>query len=130
MSLLAQESAPVQEISYSSCYRSIDPYYVRSRPQPVDPQVLGTLALGILIGITAWGWSMWRLASKAGYRGSTRLIWFALLGCPLTTGWTLLAFVLLPWPVQRELKKVKELPKYSNEIDSELDQLRRSLGQG
>lgn len=116
------------EYTYEVPDRYVRPY---ERDVRVDPEVVTVLLLSFAVAISVWCFSMWRLASKAGYRGGSRVLWFALLGFPLTTAWTLLVFVLLPWPVQRELKRKREefSPSDISAMDRELDQLRRQLGQ-
>jgi 1,4-dihydroxy-2-naphthoate octaprenyltransferase len=72
---------------------------------------------------------MWRLTSKAGYKGVSRWLWFLFLGCPLTTVWTLLVFVLVPWPVQKQLKAHKqqsELPQL-DPVEAELRQMKKQV---
>jgi hypothetical protein len=117
--------------------QSSQPYsiglYNRDSTQ-LDAEVIAVLfaaALGTLIGLAIWGWSMWKLPSKAGYKGASRLLWFMFLAFPLTTGWSLIAFILVQWPVQKELNNVRQQqsPKYSADIEAELRQLRSNLYQ-
>ena len=112
-----------QTYTYEVPYRYVSPY---DRDTRVDPEVLASLLLGVVVGVTLWVWMMWRLTSKAGYRGGVRWVWFVFLGFPLTTGWTMLAFILLPWPVQRELKR-SQANQLQSAVDQELEQLRQQL---
>jgi TRAP-type C4-dicarboxylate transport system permease small subunit len=89
----------------------------------LEPVVIASLVLGLAVGLVAWAWMMWRLASKAGYGGISRWLWVITLAFPFTTGLSLMAFVLLPWPIQKQLKT---LPK-PNDIDEELNRLKRGL---
>lgn len=118
MSLTQFESVPVQEISYSSYY----PYYRRSDPSEAIATVAGlvTLATLITLAMIYWGVVLWRLPMKAGYKGAAQWMWFLLLYFPLTGGLALFAFVFAPWPVKKQLEK----------SEGQLEELRRSLGQG
>lgn len=107
---------------------SQDPY-IDSDSASVDVGVIAGVILGTVLAITMWVWMMWRLSSKAGYRGVPRLLWSVFLAFPLTTGWTLLAFVLVPYPNQRELKRLQATQNPKNEINQELEQLRHQLRQ-
>jgi hypothetical protein len=62
----------------------------------------GAIAFLIFV-LTMWLWILWRLASKAGYRGMSRWIWFVFLAFPLTGGIALITFCLIPYPIQKEL---------------------------
>jgi hypothetical protein len=121
-----------------SPYQHIDPYTKDSGE--VEAVALASLLLGLLVGFAMWEWIMWRLPAKAGYRGLARWGWFFLLGFPLTTGVSLLAFMLFPWPVNRELEKTQarldELRRWKKtqptgviggDIDFELEQLKSNL---
>jgi hypothetical protein len=110
---------------YEVPYGTVDPYYSRDSVR-VKPENVASLLVGLVVAVTLWGWIMWRLTSKAGYRGAARWIWFVFLGFPITTGWSLLVFVLLPWPVQKRLKREPAgLPQ--SDIERELNQLRTNL---
>lgn len=78
-----------------------------------------TLLVAVVIALVYWGVILWRLPSKAGYKGAAQWIWFLLLYFPLTGGLALLAFVFAPWPVKRQLEK----------SESQLDELRRLTDQ-
>ncbi len=122
MNFTQLEPEHIYEVPYG-----VDPYYNRDSVR-VKPENVASLLVGLVVAITLWGWIMWRLASKAGYRGAARWIWFVFLGFPITTGWSLLVFILLPWPVQKRLKRQPGpgvLPQ--SDIDRELDQLRTNL---
>ncbi len=69
----------------------------------IEPGVLAFLIFVALLSLTMWLWILWRLASKAGYRGMSRWIWFAFLAFPLTGGIALITFCLIPYPIQKEL---------------------------
>jgi TRAP-type C4-dicarboxylate transport system permease small subunit len=119
---------------YESHYSRSYPYSYSRDSTQLDAEAVAVLfaaALGALIGLAMWGWSMWKLPSKAGYKGASRLLWFMFLAFPLTTGWSLIAFILVQWPVHKELSKARaqQSPKYSADIESELQQLRSNLQQ-
>jgi hypothetical protein len=101
-------------------YRKPDrPYNPYQYPEGIQPGVPGVErsigfpfltyrispeALAFLIFVTLlWLWILWRLASKAGYRGRSRWIWFAFLAFPLTGGIALITFCLIPYPIQKQL---------------------------
>ncbi len=114
------------EHSYEIPSRSIDSGYGRDSVR-VEPADVAIVLVSLVITLALWGWIMWRLASKAGYRGAARWIWFVFLGFPLTSGWGLVAFVLLPWPVQKKLKQQAGISSPKSDIDQELDQMRKRM---
>ncbi len=126
-SLTQLESNPVYEVQY----RYIDPY---DRTVRIDnaADIVATV-IGTMLALCIWLMIMWRLPSKAGYRGASRWVWFATMGFPLTTAWSLLVFILLPWPIQKELKKTrnqqpsKPSPNPIDDIEAELQQMRRQM---
>ena len=99
---------------------------------------LVTLVTLITLVMVYWGVILWRLPSKAGYKGAAQWAWFLLLYFPLTGGLALFAFVFAPWPVKKQLEKsegqLDELRRLSqpktrtlHSVDDELDQMRRQL---
>jgi|SRR5919202_1115497 hypothetical protein len=69
----------------------------------IKPEALAFLIFVALFSLATWLWILWRLASKAGYRGRSRWIWFAFLAFPLTGGIALITFCLIPYPIQKQL---------------------------
>jgi hypothetical protein len=69
----------------------------------IKPEALAFLIFVTLLSLATWLWILWRLASKAGYRGRSRWIWFAFLAFPLTGGIALITFCLIPYPIQKQL---------------------------
>lgn len=99
------------------------------------PEVIATLVLSAIIGVTMWITVLWRLPGKAGFTGAARWFWFLTLVFPLTTSFSLLAFVFFPWPVRKQKDKaliqLEELRRISQSqpkgIDGELEQLRHQI---
>lgn len=116
-----------QTYTYEVPSRYVSPYD-RDRVDVTDAAILTSLLVGVVMGVGLWLWMMWRLTSKAGYRGSVRWVWFVLLGFPLTGGLTMFAFVLLPWPVQQAAKRSRNAELQSS-VDNELEQLRQQMRQ-
>lgn len=99
-----------------------------------------TLLVALVISMIFWGVILWRLPSKAGYKGAAQWVWFLLMYFPLTGVPAILAFTFAPWPVNKQLEKsesqLDELRRQSKpksqpltSVDDELKQLRRQLGQ-
>lgn len=129
-------------------FTQVEPEYQYEIPSPVDSYdpdadavavgVIATLVLSMVIGMILWGVILWRLPSRAGYKGAAQWIWFLLMYFPLTSALALLAFVFAPWPVKRQLEKsqsqVDELRRFLGQsknktlgIDDELEQLRQQM---
>src|SRR5688572_28877355 len=64
-----------------------------------------TLLTLMVMALTYWGVVLWRLPTKAGYKGAAQWAWFLLMYFPLTGGLALFAFVFAPWPVNKQLEK-------------------------
>ncbi len=124
------QSTQSQSVQYEIPYSSYDVYKIQRQEEEIADLVGVGFLIGAFIGLLIFEWSMWRLTAKAGYRGVSRWIWFLLLGFPLTSGLSLAGFVLVPWPVQKQLKKQKQQmeqsPKLMDDIDIELERLRRN----
>lgn len=114
----------------------LDPYDINSAPIAIG--MVAALVVSMVIAMIYWGVLLWRLPSKAGYKGAAQWIWFLSMYFPLTGGLAILAFVFAPWPVKRQLEKTEsqldELrrlaqPKTANlnGVDHELEQMRRQM---
>lgn len=109
--------------------RYYDPYYQYRVQDPVVSLIAASL---LLLSLAIWLWILSRLTVKAGYKGVARWVWFAFLAFPLTGGLSLIAFVLVPWPVQKQLKQMARNPTPTpaprpirSDIDEELDRLKQ-----
>lgn len=133
MSIEFSQSNQVVQVQYEAQpYGGEQPsqQYPYRRETPLDTAVIGittALVMGVLLGLAIWSWGMWKLPEKAGYNGVVRFLWFVFLAFPLTTGSALIAFVLVKWPVQKELDKVRERRAPVDDIDDELRRLRSNL---
>lgn len=114
----------------------LDPYDTDSAPIAIG--MIAALIVSMVIAMIYWGVILWRLPSKAGYKGAAQWIWFLLMYFPLTGGLAILTFVFAPWPVKRQLEKTEsqldELRRLVqsrtvnlNGVDNELEQMRRQM---
>ena len=116
----------------------ISPRWSKSDDAVVNVATALTLVTLVVMALIYWGVVLWRLPSKAGYKGAAQWAWFLLLYFPLTGGIALFAFVFAPWPVKKQLEKsegqLEELrlltqskTRTPSSVDDELDQMRRRL---
>ncbi|MFB8788629.1 MAG: hypothetical protein U7123_07200 [Potamolinea sp.] len=122
-------AAPTETLAHYDVpvYRR-DPYH-RDRVQ-VDIEALATVIPSLVIAITIWCWTFWRLTSKAGYTGTIRWIFFLTMAFPFTTVWSLLLFGLIPWPIQKKLTPQKQPTVKASPVDDieeELNRLKKKL---
>ncbi|MBD1887947.1 hypothetical protein [Coleofasciculus sp. FACHB-SPT9] len=116
------ESEPRSIELYEPGYR-YDPDYALSRSEEAIILVLTTLIVLAVCGAIAWN-----LPRKVGYKGLSQWLWFGFLVFPFTTVWTLLAFVLIPSPKDKELKVLKAQLKLSeDDLDSKQKQIERNV---
>lgn len=87
--------------------------------QSTEPIVL---VISTALTAVLWAWMWLFIISKIGYRGLSRKLWLVGMCLPPVFPAVMLALLLLPWPVQRELKKLK---KAIPEIQSELERLKK-----
>jgi peptidoglycan/LPS O-acetylase OafA/YrhL len=119
---------PSQRVQYEIPSRTYDIYDRRRQTDAEDVAAIASFVFSLLLAIVIAEWSMWRLVSKAGYQGVGRWVWFVFLGCPVTTIWSLLVFVLVPWPVQKQLKaKQQQLEPVLDPVEAELRQMRQQI---
>lgn len=116
------ENEPQSIELYEPGYR-YDPNYPLSRSEEATILVLTTLIVLAVCGAIAWN-----LPRKVGYKGLSQWLWFGFLAFPFTTVWTLLAFVLIPSPKDKELKVLKAQLKLSeDDLDSKQKQIERNV---
>lgn len=93
----------------------------------IDP--ISTLIACLIFGILWFG-----ILGKMGYRGTNRWAMTAIMFFPVTTLIELIYLACFPWPVQKELKELRQLRERVKHYQSvedlqvELDKLRGDLG--
>jgi hypothetical protein len=88
--------------------------------------ILGRVIVLILAAIM-WVWLWYHTITKIGYRGEHRRWWLVGLCIPPINGFVLLALLVLPWPIQKQLKQLKQQGSPVPGVDDELEQLRRQM---
>ena len=85
------------------------------------------LLLGYALGVVLWLWLWWHVIGKIGYRGLARKLWLVGMCVPPFFGLVMIFLLLLPWPVYRQLRQLREQNKRlqpGSDIDEELKRLR------
>lgn len=78
--------------------------------------------LGLALTAVLWAWMWLHVITKAGYRGLPRKLWLVGICLPPVAPFVVIALLISPWPVYRELKRLrKSIP----EIKAELERLQQ-----
>ena len=89
------------------------------RSYDYDPVVL---ILSTALTAVLWAWMWLHIISKIGYRGLSRKLWLVGMCLPPIFPAVMIGLLILPWPIQQELKKLR---KAIPEIKSELERIKR-----
>ena len=89
-------------------------------------RVMVELIIAVIIAIFLW----YKVIERMGFRGFG--LWFITLSIfvPIPNLFTMIYLILVPWPIHKEMKRLKEYIAANppSEIDIELDRLRGELG--
>lgn len=105
--------------------RYYSPFSRSSSPQEV---IVNLLCL--LLAAFIWALIWWYVISKAGYRGKARWWWLAGMMLPfLPPSWiTLSCLLLVPWPVNKQVKGLKEkVELLQAQVGSQEQQIERNV---
>jgi hypothetical protein len=79
-----------------------------------DPVVV---AISTALTAVLWAWMWLFIISKIGYRGLYRKLWLVGMCLPPILPAVMIALLLLPWPIYRELKRLrKAIPEIKSKL--------------